>query len=237
MQTYEMLLYGTGERLITDDGKWIVSSQGIQDSLQFLSDIYSNGYGPSLSLVLNGQASNTAAREYLPQGKLAISLDGNWILGNYSESGVSPWAEHTEELAVAAMPTSEGQDPGTITLAGGWAYSIPENSDAKDITWEFIQFMMQPEYYQEYIMQAGNLCTRTDTAENEEYLSRHLMGTFTEFLETADFRPQNDQYSTVSTCIQQMVEAVVSGTSPDDAMAQYATSVARAVGDDNVTEQ
>lgn len=41
MQTYEMLLYGTGERLITDDGKWIVSSQGIQDSLQFLSDIYS----------------------------------------------------------------------------------------------------------------------------------------------------------------------------------------------------
>ena len=135
------------------------------------------------------------------------------------------------------MPTSEGQDPGTITLAGGWAYSIPENSDAKDITWEFIQFMMQPEYYQEYIMQAGNLCTRTDTAENEEYLSRHLMGTFTEFLETADFRPQNDQYSTVSTCIQQMVEAVVSGTSPDDAMAQYATSVARAVGDDNVTEQ
>ncbi len=237
MQTYEMLLYGTGERLITDDGKWIVKSEGIKDSLQFLSDIYTNGYGPSLSLVLNGQASNTAAREYLPQGKLAISLDGNWILGNYSESGVSPWAEHTEELAVAAMPTSEGQDPGTITLAGGWAYSIPENSDAKDITWEFIQFMMQPEYYQEYIMQAGNLCTRTDTAENEEYLSRHLMGTFTEFLETADFRPQNDQYSTVSTCIQQMVEAVVSGTSPDDAMAQYATSVARAVGDDNVTEQ
>lgn len=237
MQTYEMLLYGTGERLITDDGKWIVKSQGIQDSLQFLSDIYTNGYGPSLSLVLNGQAGNTSAREYLPEGKLAISLDGSWILGNYSETGAAPWAEYTDVLGLAAMPTSEGQDPGTITLAGGWAYSIPENSDNKDLTYEFIQHMMQPEYYKTYIMQAGNIAVRTDTAEDEDYASRHLMDVATEFLETAEFRPQNDQYSTVSTSIQQMVESVVSGTSPEDAMNQYATSVARAVGEENVVEQ
>ena len=63
MQTYEMLLYGTGERLLSDDDKWIVKSQGILDSLNFLQDIYTNGYGPDLSLVLNGQASNTSARE------------------------------------------------------------------------------------------------------------------------------------------------------------------------------
>ena len=57
------------------------------------------------------------------------------------------------------------------------------------------------------------------------------------FLESADFRPQNDKYSTVTTSIQTMVESVVSGTSPEDAMTQYATDVARAVGDDNVTEK
>ena len=237
MQTYEMLLYGTGERLITDDGKWIVKSQGIQDSLQFLSDIYTNGYGPSLSLVLNGQAGNTATREYLPQGKLAISLDGNWVPANYKDSGASPWAEYADVLGLAAMPTSEGQDPGTVTLAGGWAYSIPENSDAKDITWEFILEMMQPDIYLDYILQAGNCCVRTDTAQEEEYTAQPFMATATEFLETADFRPQNDQYSTVSTSIQQMVESVVSGTSPEDAMTQYGTSVARAVGEENTVEQ
>lgn len=237
MQTYEMLLYGTGERLITDDGKWIVKSQGIQDSLQFLSDIYTEGYGPSLSLVLNGQASNTSAREYMPQGKLAISLDGIWITGSWKESGAAPWEGYEDIVGLAAMPTSEGQDPGTITLAGGWAYSIPENSDNKDLTWEFIQEMMQPDIYQQYIMQAGNICTRTDTAETEEYSSQPLFDIATEFLETAEFRPQNDQYSTVSTSIQQMVESVVSGTSPEDAMTQYATSVARAVGEENVVEQ
>lgn len=236
MQTYEMLLYGTGERLIGDDNKWIVNSDGIQDSLQFLSDIYTNGYGPSLSLVLNGQASNTSAREYLPEGKLGISMDGIWITGNWKEGGAAPWTNYQDEVGLAAMPTSEGQDPGTVTLAGGWAFSIPENSDAKDITFEFIQELMNPDNYLQGILDQGNICTRTDIAENADYSAQPFFQQATEFLETADFRPQNDQYSTVSTSIQKMVESVVSGTSPEDAMKQYGTDVARDVGDDNVAK-
>ena len=123
-----------------------------------------------------------------------------------------------------------------MTLAGGWAYSIPENSDAKDVTWEFIEWMMSPEYYKTYILQSGNIAVRTDTAEDPDYASQPLFDIATAFLETADFRPQNDQYSTVSTSIQKMVESVVSGTSPEDAMAQYATDVARDVGDENVAQ-
>ena len=234
MQTYEMLLYGTGERLITDDGKWITESKGIEESLQFLSDIYTKGYGPSLSLVLNGQASNTSSREYLPQGKLGISMDGIWITGNWKENGAAPWDGYEDKVGLAAMPTSQGQDPGTITLAGGWALSIPENSDAKDITFEFIQHMMSPDIYTEAVLNQGNICTRTDVAEKEEYTSQPFFAQATELLETAEFRPQNDKYSSVSTCIQSMVESVVSGTSPKDAMAQYRTDVARTVGEDNI---
>ena len=51
-----------------------------------------------------------------------------------------------------------------------------------------------------------------------------------EFLDVAAFRPQNDPYSTVSTSIQQMVEAVASGDTPENAMKQYATSVANIEG-------
>lgn len=238
MQTYEMMLYGTGERLITDDGKWIVESQGMEDTLKFLQDIYvKNEYGPSLDLVLNGQASNTSAREYLPQGKLAMSLDGIWITGNWKEDGASPVENYGEKFGLAAMPTSKGQDPGTVTLAGGWALSIPENSDQKDITFEFIQHMMEPDTYLKAITTMGNICTRTDTAETEEYTKQPFFDIATQFLETADFRPQNDQYSSVSTSIQSMVEAVVSGTSVEDAITQYGADVARTVGDDAVVSQ
>ncbi len=235
MQTYEMLLYGTGERLIDPDtGKWIISSQGILDSLTFLDTIYKNGYGPSLSKVLNGQASNSSAREYLPQGKLAISLDGSWITGNYNETGASPWPEYSEVLGFAAMPTQKGQDPTTITLAGGWAWSVPEKSDNKEDTIEFIKHLMDLEVYTPGVISLGSIATRSDVVTDPTYSEQPFIQTATEFLQSAGFRPKDDQYSSVSTNIQTMVESVVSGTSPADAMATYGVDVTRTVGEDKV---
>lgn len=235
MQTYEMLLYGTGEKLLDEStGKWIISSQGILDSLTFLDNIYKNNFGPPLSKVLNGQASNTSARDYLPQGKLAISLDGSWITGNYLETGASPWPEYKDKLGFAAMPTKKGDGTGTITLAGGWAWSIPEKSDNKDITMEFVKHLMEPSVYADALISMGSIGTRTDIVDNESYSSLPFMQTATEFLKGASFRPKDSNYSAVSTNIQTMVESVVSGTSPEDAMATYSVDVTRTVGEDNV---
>lgn len=231
MQTYEMLLYGTGERLMQDD-QWIVSSSNIQKSLSFLDDIYRKGFGPPLPLVLNGQASNTSAREYLPQGKLAILLDGFWIHGNYQETGASPWPEYGEVLGLAPMPTSDGANDGTVTLAGGWGLSIPEQSDAKDAAFDFILHCMSKEVYIPAVVSMGSLATRADVVDDPRYAKLPFMQTATNFLDTAFFRPANEQYPTVSTHIQTMVESVVTGTPPADAMAQYALDVTGAVGED-----
>ncbi len=235
MQTYEMLLYGTGERLMDEaGGKWIISSQGILDSLTFLDNIYKNNFGPPLSKVLNGQASNISAREYLPQGKLAISLDGSWIAGNYLETGASPWPEYSKVLGFAPMPTQHGDGTGIITLAGGWAWSIPSKSDNKDITMEFIKHLMEPSVYVDAIVAMGSIGTRTDLAYNEKYSSMPFIRTATEYLKSASFRPKDSKYSAVSAHIQTMVEAVVSGTGPADAMATYGVDVTRTVGEDKV---
>ncbi len=236
MQTYEMLLYGTGERLKDEEsGKWIISSQGIIDSLTFLKNIYNNNnFGPPLSKVLNGQASNISAREYLPQGKLAISLDGIWIVGNYLEGGASPWPEYSKVLGFAPMPTQYGDGSGSITLAGGWAWSIPSKSDNKDLTMEFIKHLMEPEIYVDAIISMGSIGARTDIMKNEKYTSMPFIRTATEYLQDAHFRPKDSQYAAVSAHIQTMVEAVVSGSSPEDAMATYAVDVTRTVGENKV---
>ena len=233
MQTYEMLLYGTGERLLDEStGKWIISSQGILDSLTFLGNVYKNNFGPPLSKVLNGQASNISAREYLPQGKLAISLDGSWITGNYLETGASPWPAYKDVLGFAAMPTQKGN--GTITLAGGWAWSIPSKSDNKDITMEFIKHLMDPAVYIDAIIAMSSIGTRADIVNNARYSGQPFIAIATEFLKGASFRPKDSKYSAVSTHIQTMVESVVSGASPADAMATYAVDVTRTVGEDKV---
>ena len=237
MQTYEMLLYGTGEQLLDENGKWIVKSQAIQDTLQFISDVYTNGYGPSLSLILNGQATNTARREYIPQQKVAMVMDGAWIYSNWEENGASPWPEYKEIMGLAAMPKQNGG--GTITMSGGWTVSIPENSDAKDAAFELIKELMEPENYTSCVMAQGSIATRADSAEDEVYASQLFLNRATEILAGGDayFRPQNEQYSVVTTSIQAMVESVVSGSTPEEAMNQYAMDVARVVGDENVVEK
>lgn len=235
MQTYEMLLYGTGETLLDKDtGKWIISSQGILDSLIFLEDIYKNNFGPPLSKVLNGQASNISAREYLPQGKLVISLDGSWITGNYLDTGAATWPEYSKVLGFAPMPTQNGDGTGIITMAGGWAWSIPSKSSNKEITMEFIKHLMDPSNYVDAIVSMGSIGTRTDIVDHEKYSAMPFIQTATEYLSVASFRPKDSKYSAVSTHIQNMVESVVSGTSPADAMATYGVEVARTVGEDYV---
>ena len=235
MQTYEMLLYGTGEGLLDEStGKWIISSQGIIETLNFLDNIYRNDYGPPLSKVLNGQASNISAREYLPQGKLAISLDGSWITGNYLKTGASPWPEYSKVLGFAPMPTRNGEGSGITTMAGGWAWSIPSKSENKDLTMEFIKHLMEPAVYEEAIVALGSIGTRADMVANQKYAAMPFIQTATEYLKVASFRPKDSKYAAVSAHIQTMVESVVSGTNPVDAMATYGVDVARTVGEDNV---
>lgn len=238
MQTYEMLLYGTGERLYDNEGgKWIVKSQGILDALTFIETVNKEKLGPPLSKVLNGQAGNTATREYLPKGKLAISLDGSWITGNYFEGGASPWPEYKDVLGFAPMPTSQGQEPGSITLAGGWALSIPSNAKHKEEAWNFIKYALNKENSQKLITASGNITVRADVAKDPEYTKMPFNETATKYLQNAEFRPAQEKYPEVSTQIQTMVESVATGTSPLDAMNKYAQDVTRIVGADHVAEK
>jgi multiple sugar transport system substrate-binding protein len=238
MQTYEMLLYGTGERLYDNDSsKWIIKSQGILEALNFIETINKEKLGPPLSKVLNGQAGNTASREYLPQGKLAISLDGSWITGNYFDTGASPWPEYKDVLGFAPMPTSKGQAPGSITLAGGWALSIPSNAQHKDEAWDFIKYALGKENTQKLVIASGNITVRADVAKDPGYTKMPFNEIATEYLKNAEFRPAQDKYPEVSTQIQTMVESVTTGTSPADALKKYAQDVTRIVGKDHVIEK
>ncbi|UNK17180.1 ABC transporter substrate-binding protein [Paenibacillus sp. N3/727] len=238
MQTYEMLLYGTGERLYDDaSGKWIIKSKGIMDALTFIEAINKEKLGPPLSKVLNGQAGNTSTREYLPKGKLAISLDGSWITGNYFAEGASPWPEYKDVLGFAPMPTSQGQAPGSITLAGGWALSIPSNSKNKEAAWNFIKYALNKENTQKLVIASGNITVRADVAKDPEYTKMPFNEIATEYLQNAEFRPAQEKYPEVSTQIQTMVESVATGTSPSDAMNKYAQDVTRIAGGDHVMEK
>ena len=211
MQTLEMLLYGTGDTLYDDsDKKWVVDSPGLLDSFRFIAQVYDvEKVGPDFSVVMSGQSGNVAFQQLFPQKKLAI-------------------------IGFAPMPTQEGQDPGTITMSGGWAWAIPSKADMKEEAWEFIQFLMEKDNSINRSMTDGNLNTRTDAVEVEEYVNRPFAKESQAYLENAQFRPANDKYPAVSTQLQTVVEAIATGKlNPEDAVQQYKAGVERVVGKEN----
>lgn len=239
MQTFEMLLYGTKTPLYDNDSKkWIVKSQGLTDTFKFIDTIYKEKLGPNLSQVLNGQAGAVAYQQLMPKGKLAIGLDGIWQTGTWGETGAVPWPEAFTTLGFAAMPTQNGEAPGTITMSGGWALSIPNHSQHKDKAWEFIEFASSKEHTLSLLTKQRNLTTRDDVAKEKSYQEIPMFKEATEFLKFAQFRPAVDKYPTVSTQIQSLVEDVVTEKlTPDQAAKKYQTNVTKIVGQDNVIEK
>ncbi|MGG3572467.1 extracellular solute-binding protein [Bacillus gobiensis] len=237
MQTLEMLLYGTGDTLYNEQSKkWVVDSKGLQDSFAFIDQVFNKDkVGPELSVVMSGQSGNIAFEKLMPEGKLAIGLDGSWNAGRWTENGPAPIENVEEKIGFAPMPTQNGQEPGTITMSGGWAWSIAEKSDLKEEAWEFIQFLMEKENSVNRTLQDGNLNTRKDAVEVEEYINRPFAKEAQEYLKAAQFRPANDKYPAVSTQIQTVVEAVATGKlTPEKAVQQYKSGVERVVGKENI---
>ncbi|WP_277678064.1 extracellular solute-binding protein [Gracilibacillus dipsosauri] len=239
MQTFEMLLYGTDDPLYDyEEEKWIVKSDGLVDAFKFIDTIYEEGLGPNLSQVLNGQGSSIAYQQLMPEGKLAIGLDGMWQTGNWHENGSAPWPEFEDKLGFAAMPTQDGNDPGTTSMSGGWALSIPAKSDNKDLAWEFIKMASTPEMNLELQLNDRNISPYKEVAENPKYQELPFFEEATSFLENTNFRPAVDKYPNVSTVIQSLVEQVVTDAiSPEEAAEQYKIQVTEIVGADKIMEK
>lgn len=237
MQTFEMLLYGTKDQLFdTETRKWDVDSQGIIDSLNFIDEIYNQKkLGPSLSVAINSNYGSVMFQEKFPKDEVAMLLDGFWSQGNWTESGATPVENMTERFGFAAMPTQNGDEPGTTTMSGGWTWAIPAKAKNKDASWKVIQALGGKEEQVKRAIAEGNLTVRDDSAELPEYKDQPFIEEATGFLKNAHFRPADDKYPNVSVEIQNMVEAVATGSkSPEQAAKDYATNVTRIVGEDNI---
>lgn len=234
MQSFEMLLYATGETLY-EEGKWNVNGDGLRKSLEFIDEIMNKRQlGPSLSIALNTSYGSMMMQDYLPNGKVAMVLDGSWNIGNYTPGSVAELEQPEETLGFALFPTNEGQEPGSITMAGGWSWAIPAKSDTHDETWKVLSAMGSLEWQTKRAIVEGTLTVRNDTAENPDYLNKPFIKEITKALENAHFRPKNDLYPNVSIAIQEAVEAVATGAmTPEQAVEQYRNTVIEIVGSEN----
>jgi multiple sugar transport system substrate-binding protein len=238
MQGFEMLLYGTGGTLYdAESSRWVVGSQEFVDSLEFIETIYSEGLAPTPQQALDPNVGNTVSAEWLPQGKLGIALDGSWMPGTWLDDGAAPWPEWAEVMGTAAMPTQHGQEPGAVSMSGGWTMAIGAGTENPDVAFDVLTYAINKENALRFAIENSQIAVRTDVAEEPSYAEANpTVPFFSDLVEVTHFRPATSDYAQISNAIQVAMESVMTGQqSPEEAAAVYDEAVVGLVGEENTT--
>jgi multiple sugar transport system substrate-binding protein len=238
MQGFEMLLYGTKHTLY-DAGskKWITSSPGFLDSLNFIKTVYGEKLGPDPQDALDPNFGTRLTGDLLPKSKLAIDLDGSWQSSNWTGTGTTPWPQWSTVLGQAPMPTQNGEAPGSTSMSGGWVLSVGSHSKNKQAAFDYVALSLNKENSTAYDIAAGQIAERADVAADPAYIKANpTLKFFTDLVQVTHFRPAYPDYPHVSDAIQVAMEAVMTGQlTPQAAAAAYGDQVKAAVGPDQVT--
>jgi multiple sugar transport system substrate-binding protein len=239
MQGFEMLLYGTQDTLYkADTKKWTVGSKGITDSLQFVKDVYQGELGPKPEQALDTTVGNTVSNEWLPQGKLAISLDGSWVSGTWLETGGTPWPQWKDVMGVAPMPTQNGEKPGMTSMSGGWTLAVGAKSAHKSAAWDFVALALDKDNSQKFDIMSSQIAVRKDVSTDKAYLaSNPTVGFFSTLVANTHFRPATTDYPKVANEIMVAMESAMTGQqTPKQAAATYDGAVVGIVGKKNTSK-
>lgn len=237
MQGFEMLLYGTKDTLFdSSNNKWVSSSQGFNDSLNFVKTVYGEKLGPNVQDALNPNFGQTVGTDLLPNGKLAIDLDGSWVTGTWASTGPKPWPAWSTVLGLAAMPTQTGATPGANSMSGGWLLSVGSHAKDKQAAFDFVATGANKEHSLDYAKLASQIAERADVAADPAYSQGNpSLPFFTDLVKVTHFRPAYPLYPRISDSIQTAMETVMTGGSVDSAAKAYANQIKVIAGADKVT--
>jgi multiple sugar transport system substrate-binding protein len=238
MQGFEMLLYGTprGTLYDTQAKKWVAPSKGFTSGLGFIQSVYHDGLALQPQQALDPNANSVVTQQLLPEGKLAIDLDGSWLPETWLPTGPKPWPQWADTIGVTPMPTQDGQAPGAVSMSGGWTLAVGSKSAHPDTAFKFITTALNRDNSQFVDVATSLIAVRKDVAASSEYQnSVPTIKATTDLVQYTHFRPAFPEYPQISNAVQVAMEAVMTGQQqPEAATRAYTDTVTQIVGQDHV---
>lgn len=239
LQGYLMALLGTGHHIYdAEQGKWIVRSQGILDTLNLYSTIYTDSAlgDARWQQVENGR---DLSFEAFANGTVGMLVEGDFLWRSVLVAGGTfPMDNRDERVGFALMPAQEpgsglnGQD--FVTISGGTGFVLNSNTEHPAEAWALLTTMFSKEALDELQVLQPRIRARLDVPVTNDDVMSALV---TEGLPLTTIRPQLPAYNQVSEQARIMTGRVVSGEmTPQEAMDAYAEAVTEIVGADNVVE-
>ena len=162
--------------------------------------------------------------------KFAVMLSGSWMPSSF-RNGTNV-EQIVGFLPVFPVPDASVQ---TTTMMGGWQFSIPSTSTQKDLAWELITIMLEPEIFAPWLQQYGYLPTQSSIGEGPYSTQlRQSIPYYQEMIsmiEVGGSRPSIPEYSEIATHIKQAMDEVFSGAKePKQALDDAAAKSAEVLG-------
>lgn len=241
MQAVLPLLAGTGERIYDEDsGTWLGDSSELQEVLELYADIYTDDALGSTDLQIQGDGRDRSF-EAFAAGQIAILAEGDYFWRGVvnPDDGVAPMENREEVVGYALIPAREpgagidGQD--FVSMSGGSGRVLNPGTAHPTEAWQLLSFMNSEEATLAFVENEPRVTQRQDVNDATLAGDDHLSFISSEVLPITLYRPGLSEYPEVSALLQQATEAVVTGTSPQDAAAAYRSSLESVVGADAIS--
>ncbi len=123
----------------------------------------------------------------------------------------------------------------TSTLMGGWEFGIPVTSAHKDLTWELITIMLEPQILGPYLTKHANMPTQISIGEGQYSLEpRKVVPYYVQLVSMIPHggtRPSIPEYPQIAEFIKEALDAVYyDKASPQEALDDAAEKSAKALG-------
>lgn len=240
MQSFYELLYGTDSELYDQrEKKWVVGSQGFTDSLAFLKTLYDEKLAVTPAEALDANVWKKVFGEWLPQGKMGAVVEGSYAPSFWQKGGSYEWAGYAEDMGVAKFPTQRGQEPGGVSMSGGWTLAVGADSKNPDQAFQFLATALNKKNALAFTVASSQISVRSDVAAEPDYLAANpFVKDVSELVSVTHYRPATADYPRISAAVQVATEAVITGTlSPQAAAEQYDKTIRDQVGDARVLQK
>jgi multiple sugar transport system substrate-binding protein len=205
----------------TKGGYWFPtynSTEGVR-ALQFIKDQVNAGIKPQKEHYFGKEFANRS---------FAVMIEGSWMPSNLPKE---EFGKNIQFIPMFPVPNNETQ---TSTLTGGWQFNIPVTSSHKNLAWELIELMLQPQILSPWIAQQGYLPTQTTIGEGS--YAEQLIKSIPFYDEMVSMIPEGrgrhsiPEYPAIAEDVRQAIDEVFYGIKEprqalDDAAAKSAKSL------------
>ena len=127
----------------TASGKYVVSSKGLLETLNFYHQVFSQGLGaPTSQLFSANNAPNIPSADFA-KGTLGIAVAANFIGGNWTKQVSFPyWPQASTAMGIAGIPKINGG--GYASVLSGWDFGISSKTKAMTAAQNLVNMMQEP---------------------------------------------------------------------------------------------